>query len=121
MLWQSMPKTEQDLLRLVWTTQYHHLQGRYRWNRVKGPLTATIATLAHVGWKGAKPDFWWSPEGGGWALPSEPTPLGPLFEDSLLRSITAVNWQKAANHYEGPGLEEGPDLTVPLKIIKQYT
>eukprot|EP00972_Heterocapsa_arctica_P006627 969641-Heterocapsa_arctica.AAC.1 len=40
----------------------------YHWNRVKGPMAATIATLIDIGWQPLSACYWGDSQGNRWAL-----------------------------------------------------
>ena len=50
----------------AWEKAKEQASGRDRWRRVKGPITATIATLEDFGWMGRRPLQWEDHRGQGW-------------------------------------------------------
>ena len=54
-------------------------------------------------------------------MESKSTPaLGPSMVADLKNTIDDITWKKAALHFEGRGLEEEVDFTVPKQLLLKY-
>ena len=84
---------------------------RQRWHRVKGPLTATIATLCELQWDPQGPVLWTTVYGDQLSLVADGAAAYPRH---LRREISAAIdqqlWTQAAQHEQGEGLQRGVDL-----------
>ena len=58
-LWEGCPELRGDV-RVAWVFHCERVIGGRGpdWNKVTGPITATIATLHNYGWKASCPDVW---------------------------------------------------------------
>eukprot|EP00959_Pyramimonas_sp_CCMP1952_P143558 3005286-Pyramimonas_sp.AAC.1 len=77
-VWFSRPDIHQQVKR-SWTASLHHIQvaGKVRWRRVRGPVSAVIATLIERGWNCPSPQIWPHTEGDGeveWRFPGATSP-----------------------------------------------
>ena len=65
-------------------------------------------------WRSTYQDLWYDPDLNEWRI--QPV-LGPRSFEAFQVGICKKLWGKAARHYEGDGLEEGFDHTVPFKLL----
>ena len=84
---------------------------RQRWHGVKGPLTATIATLCELQWDPQGPVLWTTVYGDQLSLVAD----GAAADCRHLRreisaAIDQQLWTQAAQHEQGEGLQRGVDL-----------
>ena len=93
-------------VRAAWPRILFGLSGTRPWATVKGPAAALVLTLRRYGWEAVGPDHWVDPRGTHWQPTFEPTNLD-LFLDELAIDIETVLWSKAADHWQGLGLEQG--------------
>lgn len=85
------------------------------WKRVRGPITAVIATLRDLDWKSPFPDEWIDFEGQRWqAGGSDLTALTARVAQSVERQV----WPVAATHPQGAGLERGADLVPATRLVR---
>ena len=82
-----------------------------KWRKVTGPMTATMKALLDNGWKIVKPDKWVR------VIGNDEKELAKITENphetrAVLRAfgqdVEFEIWRKAAKHYLGRGLENGP-------------
>ena len=97
----------------AWAAASANMMKKSRWSMVRGPMTATMATLHGLNiipaslWKwylAEDPDVDWTYAGG------DP---GPFFSERQQRLSHRV-WKQAAHHYNGLGAGNGVNMTVPL-------
>ena len=95
---------------------FHHEkvfgEGGPNWNKVTGPMTATMATLRGYGWKVRNPDLWTTP------VVKVGLSILLLAALSLLifvaGSVSAHLWKVASLFWEGKGLATGLDTSATL-------
>ena len=84
---------------------------RQRWHGVKGPLTATIATLCELQWDPQGPVLWATVDGDQLSLVADGAAADPRH---LRREISAAIdqqlWAQVAQHELGEGLQRSVDL-----------
>ena len=94
-----------------------------RWQMVRSPASATIATLLDLGWKPIRPNQWLVPDGSHLATFDAVDGVTQhhvlhILETALHRRL----WDNAANAYSGSGLEGGlPSLLPASKAHKALT
>ena len=102
----------------AWAAASANKVKKSRWNMVRGPMTATMATLHDLSiipaspWKwypAENPDVDWTYSGG------DPGP----FLNEMQQRLSHKVWEQAALHYHGPGAENGVNMTVLHKHHKQ--
>ena len=109
-------------IRQAWKTEQSSvLQRGVNWSRVKGPLSATVATLKLHGWRPASPDTWFVNEG---AKEENAVLSGKPFESEMVirrfgRDVETSIWKEAASHYMGMGLEKGTPSLEPAKATRR--
>ena len=106
---------EKARTRRSWDRQLRNLQNKPRWNKVRGPIGATIATWLDIGWKPEKPDKFTAPDGTAWNFEGN---VGEFFWIEFRDSIILQLWKKAAEHWHGKGAEKGLDLTTAKRKLK---
>ena len=114
----DMPKLRLQLKR-HWNVLRPKLQGPTRWSRVHDQMGAVIATLVDLGWQPVWMDLWTSPSGECCKLDYGDPSLGYQFEQELKQHMVADLWRHAATHFDGAGLESGPDLASLTKLRKR--
>ena len=77
---------------------------------VTGPMGATIAHLAQIGWYPVSPYRWADHQGNTWQYTGESS-LAPLLE-AIQKGAEQAVLRNAALHPGGDGLQGGIDLTV---------
>ena len=89
------------------------------WNKVKGPMAATIATLDMVGWRPVAADRWIDHTGEQFAVLGS---HGAAGDEGIRRAFAArateVSWIGAAAHWLGGGLESGVPRLAPAKKLR---
>ncbi|CAK0847722.1 unnamed protein product [Prorocentrum cordatum] len=120
--WFAHPELHARIAR-AWQPSLRRLRlaGESRWRRVRGPISATVATLLDAGWDPVDHDFWVTDEDVGWRFPSPDQPsfaeAAADYVELLLdyeRSIDRKLWKQAALHQGELALE-----FVPSKLSQQ--
>ena len=102
----------------AWAAASANKRKKSRWSMVKGPMTATMATLHDLSiipaspWKwypAENPDVDWTYSGG------DPGP----FLNEMQQRLSHKVWEQAALHYHGLGAENGVNMTALHKHHKQ--
>ena len=102
----------------AWAAASANMKKKSRWNMVRGPMTATMATLRDLSIIPASPwksfpaenlDVDWTCTGG------DPGPFLSEMQQRLSHKV----WEQAALHYHGLGAENGVNMTVLHKHHKQ--
>ena len=83
------------------------LGGPPQWNKVKGPIGATIATLHSVGWTPVKPNELLAPGGESKAVLDAPEPSAHTDIEATVCAAVESLWRSASKHVLGGGLETG--------------
>jgi ribonuclease HI len=122
-LWRSLGDNRSDV-RKAWRIAHSQVVtgefgNQVNWAQVKGPITATIATLTSQGWNAAFPDVLKDPQGQDWCLSHEEGGPGKEMQEQLQRIVDKQLWAKAANSWHGRGLQDGPDETATLRWHSQ--
>ena len=94
-----------------------------KWRKVTGPMTATMKALLDNGWKIVKPDQWIR------VIGNDEKELGKITEkpqetQAVVRAfgqdVETEIWKKAARHYLGRGLENGPPSMEAARRAKKH-
>ena len=102
----------------TWSAASNNVRKKSRWSMVRGPMTATMATLHDLSiipaspWKwypAENPDVDWTCSGG------DPGPFPSEMQQRLSHKV----WGQAALHNHGLGAENGVNMTVLHKHHKQ--
>ena len=130
-VWKSSPELH-DRIRAAWRHLTPRLwPSKFRWARVKGPISAVIATLYEAGWTPAYPDAWRRPTADGsevWRLPCASdegfsqgdADFSDLLSD-LVQDLGTQFWTQAAEHYGGEGLElGGGDVLLASREVRKF-
>ena len=87
---------------------------KHRWRKVRGAMSAVIATLLDLGWDPVQVNRWIDGEGSTWHFDDEyiRSPLINFapFKTALAKALRAKLWRKAADFHHGKGLQDGVDL-----------
>ena len=84
--------------------------GRQRWHRVKGPLSATIATLCELQWDQQGPALWTTLDGAQFSLVADGAAADPRYlRCEFSAAIDQQLWARAARHEQGKGSQQGVD------------
>ena len=106
----------------AWTDTVGRLQAKtsqYRWRAVKGPMSATIATLLEEGWDPVGPLLWQDTEGARWELNLQVPNLGLQIRHQVAHHAEQRQWKIAAKHFLGQGMEQGVDLRSFHQEVRQ--
>ena len=102
----------------AWAAASTNMRKKSRWSMVRGPMTATMATLHDLSiilflpWKwypAENPDVDWTYSGG------DPGPFLSEMQQRLSHKV----WEQAALHHHGLGAENGVDMTILHRHHKQ--
>jgi hypothetical protein len=123
-LWKELAEHKRMDTRKAWRLAYDSVltgEGRDQvvWARVKGPITATIATLTSQGWHVPFADLFTDPEGQLWSLSHPDGGPGRELQEQIQRIVEKQIWVEAAKSWQGRGLEHGPDELASLRWHKQ--
>ena len=83
--------------------------GAIAWDSVVGPLSATIASLASLGWQPSFPEFWVDHQGNQWAMDPH---VEAASQDMLAHSL--------ARGWNGNGLGSGVDWDITLPLHSKF-
>ncbi len=94
-----------------------------RWKKATGPVSATVATLADIGWQTPSPFRWVEPCDGEkgtdrvwYYTGGDSAELKAAIADAASRTA----WREAAGHFDGSGAEGGVDFTTFQRHIDYY-
>ena len=98
-----------------WTKAYRTIAAAgNRWLRVRGPITATIATLLDRGFKPLSPTQWLTPDGQYISnFDHEPGISQYHVLDQIQRMLELKQWEAASSHHNGSGLASGLPCLAP--------
>lgn len=100
----------------AWAQRALELRGPRRWQRVRGPMGALIATLVDMNWEPPGPTHRTDPDGTEWEI--DPVGGGILAQVAMHVRKFCVRelWRKAAAHHSGGGVGDDADLTAALRL-----
>ena len=105
----------------LWQKTLERLQqATVRWQIVKGPMAALIATLLDIGWQPLQLDLWLMPDGTELAVDYDDGLAAALVWEKVEETLDRHHWQLVANSTPFKGVEHGLDFTVPKRLIKQF-
>ena len=122
-IWSSSSVKEKKLIRAAWYKSLPQvLLGGIKWAKVAGPIAATQATLAELGWRPNSPDKWLNAAGDGLADINAKSDGGHL---AILESVADAAgdraWKNASKHFLGGGLELGkPNLKPAINSMRKF-
>ncbi len=105
-------------LELAWRRLVQQLStAKSRWGRVRGPVSAVVATLLDLGWRPLGPACWKDTDGEEFNLLTGDRDR--LVDFALEGALEQRAWRRAAAFHLGGGLEDGVDLTVLRRHLAQ--
>ena len=112
-LWNNCPDLRADI-RVAWVIPHERGfgEGGPNWNKVTGPMIATMAILHGYGWKVRNLDLWIDPSGQNWAVDSGAD--SSEFVGFVAESVSVHLWKVASLFWEGGGLAAGLDASATL-------
>eukprot|EP00972_Heterocapsa_arctica_P037910 5580131-Heterocapsa_arctica.AAC.1 len=72
----------------------------HHWNRVKGHMAATIATLIDIGRQPLSACYWG--------------------DSQVTRIVNDMVWARASTHHQGAGLDKGAFLCSVTKVVRSF-
>ena len=96
------------------------MRKKSRWSMVRGPMTATMATLYDLNIISVSPWKWYPDEDPNVDWTYSGGDPGPLLSEMQQR-LSHKMWRQAALHYYGLGAEKVVDMTVLHKHFRQLT
>ena len=102
----------------AWAAASANMKKKSRWSMVRGPMTATMATLRDLGIIPASPWKWYIAENQDVDWTNIGGDLGPFLSEMQQRLSHKV-WEQAALHHHGLGAENDVDMTILHKHHKQ--
>ena len=94
------------------------VNAKNRWQMVKGPLGATIATLYDLGFNPLAPDKWITSAGLEWKYNDDFAKVNTNFyKNQLMEYVKDQTWKQTADHRNGAGLASGVDWKVIHKHL----
>jgi hypothetical protein len=116
--WDKLDDGLRKQVRRAWMIKMPQLRNEEtRWKRVKGFMSATIATIMDLGWAPIGPTVWLHGSGQSYTDIGDPSFSFPQFQAFLMQDIRSRMWARSAVGHLGQGLELGADLTVTKKVI----
>ncbi len=120
-LWARADKKERKEMRGAWARALPRiLLGGLHWERVSGPLQATIAVLGQVGWHPVEPNRWIDASGTEYAELEWSSFANTGILDRLTRAFETCTWTSASGHYLGGGLESGIPTLDPARAARKW-
>ena len=107
----SSTKIPMGAVRRAWEHQKESHTHSRRWQKVKGPMGAVIATLADLGWQPHTPTRWEDHEGEVWEIDPQRPGVVPQVLERVQERCRRLAWRKASEFYCGQGIGEAADLT----------
>ena len=91
------------------------INAKSRWRKIAGPTHAVIATLLDLEWTPLTSRCWISADGVEWSVALSDNDTGATWDpsdflDCIADAAAKQLWSRAANHYNGQGLENGADM-----------
>ncbi|MDA8583397.1 hypothetical protein N9L68_04170 [bacterium] len=118
-LYESLTETEQNRCRGHWPRQLPKMAPvRTRWRRVKGPMLTAMAALYDIGWTPATQTAWVTDTGAKLLLKGGRG--RHALRAAVAETLARRSWAKAAQHYEGLGLQDGADLSVGRRLMSAW-
>jgi hypothetical protein len=103
-LWDSMDTDVRRRVRKFWSREMPGIvKDPMRWREVKGPISATIATVHDIGWKPAAPDRWRTSEDYMAMVGSAPFSSAHI-QAQARRDLDRALAEKACLHADGVGM-----------------
>ena len=119
--WHTADLDLRNRTRKAWSRALPNVLGPNRWKYVCGFMTATIATLADIGWTPDHPDRWLLPGGDQYCDVDFITYTWCTLKAAIVDTIQKNIWTRASNHYLAHGIEsELPDFTIVRRTIKRF-
>ena len=125
-MYHRMNTADRKTVESKWAHKYAGLKyAKSRWQCVRGPIDATIATLLQAKWKPISPTHWIAPTGEHTINFNDEEGISHHRVLHMLREgLEADLWQHASTADRGSGLEDGlphfgPASTVYDKFVKQ--
>ena len=120
-LWARATRAQRKELRLAWARSLPRvLLGGVHWRNVVGPLQATQAVLAQVGWRPVAPDNWVSANGDEYAELEWSTFANAGIIEALELEFERAAWSTASAHFLGRGLETGIPSLEPARSARRW-
>ena len=115
-LWEGCPELRGDV-RVAWVFHSERVIGERGpgWNKVTGPMIATIATLHNYGWKAGCPDVWTGSDGCSRTINAGSGIKGVA--DMVAGSVADHFWKVASVFWCSGGLAEGLDTSATLGYV----
>ena len=113
------PRIEPSALKEAWDKMEAHIMspGGKPWARVKGPMAATFMHLREMGWTahftGSEHDGFMDQNGTLWKFNHEIS--WQDFDEHIQEIREQHLWTQASHHRGGQGMENGVDMSVPIR------
>ena len=113
-MWARASKTTRRVVERQWAKAYRIIAAsKNRWMMVRGPISATIATVLDIGMKPVAPCRWMTQDGVSFSnFDHEPGISCFHVLDHMQSILEKKQWKAAGSHFNGEGLQDGiPSLT----------
>ncbi len=118
-VWHSADTPMRARVRRAWkTTMPNIMKSQSRWQQARGFMTATIVTVAELGWRPASPSHWRVDEST-MAVVDELKYAKPQVLERALSDLTRILAKSAAEHPQGRGIERGINFEGARKARRQ--
>ena len=114
-IWTRAKNETRKIVEKNWAKSYRIIAAaKNRWMLVRGPMTATIATLIDIGIKPVVPCRWITKDGET-VMNFDHEPGVSCFRilDHVQGLLEEKQWKAAGDHHNGEGLEEGISSITP--------
>ena len=91
---------------------------RYRWRLLRGPMAMTSMVVHDEGWRAPEWDLWIDPTGQHWKLDMDSIDDARQFTMAWRKSVVKMQWNMAAKHHLGLGLQDGADVSVVRTMVR---
>ena len=123
-MWDRAAASTRNLIGRMWVKAYRiQAKAKNRWLMVRGPISATIASLIDLGFKPVSPTRWVTPDGISLTnFDHEPGISHHRVLDYIQQLLELKQWTAASKHHNGSGLEGGlPSLGPASRAYSQLT
>lgn len=117
--WRGADEQVQAEIQAAWNSVVRRHAPTSRWQRIGGPVSATVATWKQLGWVLVSPTHLIDPQGDHWVVdPAEPMHPVPVL-DLLRRQLRQRVHQRIAAGHCGAGADLGIDWRTTERLLQQ--
>ena len=120
-LWGRANTTQRRDIRIAWSRALPRiLLNGIHWERVSGPMQATIAVLSQIGWHPVQPNRWMDGGKDNLAELEWATFANTAITEAVAEELERLAWRDAASHFLGAGLETGTPNLDPARAARKW-